>query len=225
MRSRLLSSEKIITSLPPPRAAHGVCVCTHVCVCVFLYCVLNSSTSERHTLSLTSLHGTWSETVVGNLRIKPSVFHLVRCLNVIWRGNGFHGGSQQWGFTKKWSGWTHYIPHAAAAKLLQSCPTLWDPIDGSPPGCPVPGILQARTLEWGAIAFSDIPHSGTKMDLKLWQVLASRLWHSTSRVCKGAASPSVHWCWKISMCFTWDQGQSSEGVSGAQPGVQFARER
>ena len=43
---------------------------------------------------------------------------------------------------------------AAAAELLQSCPTLCDPIDGSPPGSPVPGILQARTLEWGAIAFS-----------------------------------------------------------------------
>ena len=38
---------------------------------------------------------------------------------------------------------------AAAAKSLQSCPTLCDPIDGSPPGSPVPGILQARTLEWG----------------------------------------------------------------------------
>ena len=43
---------------------------------------------------------------------------------------------------------------AAAAKLLQSCPTLCDPIDGSPPGSPVPGILQAKVLEWGAIAFS-----------------------------------------------------------------------
>ena len=44
---------------------------------------------------------------------------------------------------------------AAAAKSLQSCPTLCDPIDGSPPGSPVPGILQARTLEWVAIAFSN----------------------------------------------------------------------
>ena len=44
---------------------------------------------------------------------------------------------------------------AAAAKSLQSCPTLRDPIDGSPPGSPVPGILQARTLEWAAIAFSN----------------------------------------------------------------------
>ena len=42
---------------------------------------------------------------------------------------------------------------AAAAKLLQSCPTLCDPTDGSPWGSPVPGILQARTLEWIAISF------------------------------------------------------------------------
>ena len=46
---------------------------------------------------------------------------------------------------------------AAAAKSLQSCPTLCDPIDGSPPGSPVPGTRQARTLEWGAIAFSGDP--------------------------------------------------------------------
>ena len=44
---------------------------------------------------------------------------------------------------------------AAAAKSLQSCPTLCDPIDGSPPGSPVPWILQARTLEWVAISFSN----------------------------------------------------------------------
>ena len=44
---------------------------------------------------------------------------------------------------------------AAAAKSRQSCPTLWDPIDGSPPGSAVPGILQARTLEWVAISFSN----------------------------------------------------------------------
>ena len=44
---------------------------------------------------------------------------------------------------------------AAAAKSLQSCPTLCNPIDGSPPGSPIPGILQARTLEWVAISFSN----------------------------------------------------------------------
>ena len=44
---------------------------------------------------------------------------------------------------------------AAAARLLQSCPTLCDPRDGSPPGSPIPGILQARALEWVAISFSN----------------------------------------------------------------------
>ena len=44
---------------------------------------------------------------------------------------------------------------AAAAKSLQSCPTLCDPIDGSPPGSPIPGILQARILEWVVILFSN----------------------------------------------------------------------
>ena len=43
---------------------------------------------------------------------------------------------------------------ATAAKSLQSCPTLFNPIDGSPPGSLIPGILQARTLEWVAISFS-----------------------------------------------------------------------
>ena len=44
---------------------------------------------------------------------------------------------------------------SAAAKSLQSCPTLYNPIDGSPPDSPVPGILQVRTLEWVALAFSN----------------------------------------------------------------------
>ena len=48
-----------------------------------------------------------------------------------------------------------YMYAAAAAKSLQSCPTLCDPIDGSLPGSPVPGILQAGTLEWVAISFSN----------------------------------------------------------------------
>ena len=48
-----------------------------------------------------------------------------------------------------------FLIAAAAAKSLQLCPTLCDPIDGSPPGSPVPGILQARTLEWVAISFSN----------------------------------------------------------------------
>ena len=50
---------------------------------------------------------------------------------------------------------TYTAAAAAAAKSLQSCLTLCDPTDGSPPGSPVPGILQARTLEWDAISFSN----------------------------------------------------------------------
>ena len=48
-----------------------------------------------------------------------------------------------------------YVSAAAAAKSLQSCPTLHSPTDGSPPGSSVPGILQARTLEWVALSFSN----------------------------------------------------------------------
>ena len=50
--------------------------------------------------------------------------------------------------------WGHRSSAAAAANSLQSCLTLWDPIDGSPPGSPIPGILQERILEWVAISFS-----------------------------------------------------------------------
>ena len=51
--------------------------------------------------------------------------------------------------------WTEEPAAAAAAKSLQSCPTLCDPIDGSPPGSSIHGIFQARVLKWGAIAFSE----------------------------------------------------------------------
>ena len=57
-------------------------------------------------------------------------------------------------FMKRSLYFQHVSATAAAAKSLQSCPTLCDPIDGSPPGSPVPEILQARTLEWVAISFS-----------------------------------------------------------------------
>ena len=57
-------------------------------------------------------------------------------------------------FFKKWAKDLIYVA-AATAKSLQSCPTLCDPRDGSPPGSAIPGILQARALEWVAIAFSN----------------------------------------------------------------------
>ena len=55
-----------------------------------------------------------------------------------------------------WWATVHGVPTAAAAaESLQSCPTLCDPIDRSPPGSPIPGILPARTLEWVSISFSN----------------------------------------------------------------------
>jgi len=95
---------------------------------------------------------------------------------VSWFGSGCctrKGCSQEWSLGTFWNIWpllggrergrasfssTHSTGPgntAAAAESLQSCPTLCDPIDGSPPGSPVPGILQARTLEWVAISFSN----------------------------------------------------------------------
>ena len=62
-----------------------------------------------------------------------------------------------------WGGHVHTAA-ATAAKSLQSCPTLCDPIDGSPPGSTVPGILQARTLEWVASSFSNVHTITFKMD-------------------------------------------------------------
>ena len=53
---------------------------------------------------------------------------------------------------------------AAAIKSLQSCPTLCDPVDCSPPGSAIPGVLQARTLEWVAISFSSISTPSLKID-------------------------------------------------------------
>ena len=69
-----------------------------------------------------------------------------------------------WGSLKPYvSSGIHHAAAAAATKSLQSCPTLCDPIDGSAPGSPIPGILQARTLEWVAISFSDAEKCKVKL--------------------------------------------------------------
>ena len=71
-----------------------------------------------------------------------------------------------------------------AAKSPQSCPTLCDPIDGSPPGWPVPGILQARVLEWGAIAFSDVePPAASKLGKKYDKAVFCHPAYLTSAQC------------------------------------------
>ena len=69
--------------------------------------------------------------------------------------------------------WRKHTAAAAAAKSLQSCPTLCDPIDSSPPGSSVPGILQARILEWVAISFSNRKHT------IIWQKTCAVYIHST----------------------------------------------
>ena len=83
---------------------------------------------------------------------------------------------------------------AAAAKSLQSCLTLCDPIDGRPPGCPVPGILQARTLEWVAISFSNAGKWKVKMNS------LSRVWlFATPWIIAYQASLSITNSWSLLM--------------------------
>ena len=81
-----------------------------------------------------------------SIQIPPRTCSLLTCLMICFSRSVVHPSPHTYTSVKS---------AAAAAKLLQSCPTLWDPIDGSPPGSPVPGILQARTLEWVAISFSN----------------------------------------------------------------------
>ena len=99
-------------------------------------------------------------------------------------------------------------PHTEAAKSLQSCPTLCDPINGSQPGSPVPGILKARTLEWAAISFSNTWKWKVKVKL------LSCVWPSaTPWTAAFQAPPSMgfsrqeYWSgvpfWSSSNCVTW----------------------
>ena len=87
-----------------------------------------------------------------------------------------------------------HVAAAAAAKLRQSCPTLCDPIDGSPTGSPVPGILQARTLEWVAMSFSN----AGKWKVKVKSLSRVRL-YATPQIAAQQAPPSLgfsrqgHW--------------------------------
>ena len=81
--------------------------------------------------------------------------------------------------------------YAAAAKSLQSCLTLCDPIDGSSPGFPVPGILQARTLEWVAISFSNIYATMCKIDS--WWELAVYLRELTLVKCDALEGCDGEW--------------------------------
>ena len=83
--------------------------------------------------------------------------------------------------------WLQRVGHAAtAAKSLQSCPALCDPVDGSPPGSPISGILQARTLEWVAISFSNAWKGEVKVKLLSHVRLLATSWTAAYQ-----ASPSM----------------------------------
>ena len=98
--------------------------------------------------------------------LKAQVQSLVKELRSAWLLGWLHKLMELVSIRCNFHSWTSTSPHLlnlqftflsspATAKSLQSCPTLCDPIDGSPPGSPVPGTLQARTLEWVAISFSN----------------------------------------------------------------------
>ena len=77
--------------------------------------------------------------------------------------------------------WTWVWILSATAKSLQSCPTLCDPIDASPPGSPIPGILQARTLEWVATSFSNAWKWKVKVKLLSWVWFFATPWTEASQ--------------------------------------------
>ena len=142
------------------------CVVVHLLSCVQL-CVIPWISGHQTLLSFTI---SWSllklmsiESVMPSshlilccpLHLLPSIFPSIRvfssesALHIRWPNHWSVSISP----SNEYSG---LISFAAAAKSLQSCPTLCDPINGSPPGSPVPGILKARTLEWVAISFSNV---------------------------------------------------------------------
>ena len=90
------------------------------------------------------------------IRLNPKILHryILKSNCQKWKAKKIFENSKR--TISKLSLWgNHYPDTAAVAKLLQSCPTLCNPIDGSPPGSTIPGILQARILEWVAISFSN----------------------------------------------------------------------
>ena len=151
-------------------------MCTHMCMCIYM-----NSESEVSQLCLTlwpvdcspsgsSVHGILQARILkwvaisfsrgsSRPRDRTQVSHIAgRCFNL-------------WGTRE-----AHIYKNAAAAtKSRQSCPTLCDPIDRSPPGSSVPGILQARTLEWVAISFSN----AWKWKVKVKSLSRVRLFETT----------------------------------------------
>ena len=109
----------------------------------------NISPSNEHP-GLISFRMDWLDLLAVQGTLKSLLHHHSSKASILWHSAFF---IVQLSYPYMTSGKT--IALTAAAKSLQSCPTLCDPIDGSPPGSPISGILQARTLEWVAISFSN----------------------------------------------------------------------
>ena len=116
--------------------------------------------------------------------------------------------------------WYIYQLYAAAAKSLQSCPTLCDPIDGNPPGSPVPGILQTRTLEWVAISFSNAWKWKVKVKLLSRVRLLATPWtaayqapppmgFSRQEYWSGVPLPSLHQLYTCSLLYVNNASRNS----------------
>ena len=130
-------------------------------------------------------------------------------------------------FSYSWSIIIREYHAAATAKSIQSCPTLYDPIDSSPPGSPVPGILQARTLEWVAISVSNAQKWKVKVkSLSRVQLLATpwtsahqappSMGFSRQEYQSRVSSPSPrehHRVWKITGLHTTEGREIKEGLA------------
>ena len=137
-----------------------------------------------------------------------------------------HGTAKSWTQLRYWTltYLCYCVKMLAAAKLLQSCPTLCDPIDSSPPGSPVPGILQARTLEWVAISFSNTWKWKVKVKSLSHVQLLATLWTAACQ-----APPSMgfsrqqYWsgCHCLLCCARWGCPNDSKSCSWPESAVCF----
>ena len=100
----------------------------------------------------------------------------------------------------------------AAAKSLQLCPTLCDPIDGSPPGSPVPGILQTRTLEWVAIAFSNAWKWKVKVKSLSRVPLLATPWTAAHQAPSMGFSRQEYWSGCHCLLQTWHYREACQGM-------------
>ena len=110
---------------------------------------------------------------------------------------------------------------AAAAKSLQSCPTLCDPVDGCPPGSPVPGSLQARTLEWVAISFSNAWKGKVKVKSLSPVRLLVTPWTAAYQAPSMGFSRQEYW--SGCHCLLWDEGSRSSKLTHLRLSPEFPK--